>query len=48
MKKILLPLEDTERSLKALHYAKKHYAPAEAEFVLMMSDERLGDRKSVV
>jgi nucleotide-binding universal stress UspA family protein len=42
MKKILLPLEDTERSLKALHYAKKHYAPAEAEFVLMMSDERLG------
>ena len=42
MKKILLPLEDTERSLKALHYARKHYPPSDAELVLMMVDERLG------
>ena len=42
MKKILLPLEETDRSLKALNYAKKHYTPEEAEFVLMMVDERLG------
>ena len=42
MKKILLPLEDTERSLKALHYTRKHYPPSDAELVLMMVDERLG------
>jgi nucleotide-binding universal stress UspA family protein len=42
MKKILLPLEDTERSLKALHYVRKHYPPSDAELVLMMVDERLG------
>ncbi len=42
MKKILLPLEDTERSLKALHYTKKNYPPSDAELVLMMVDERLG------
>lgn len=42
MKKILLPLEDTERSLKALHYVKKHFAPDDVELVLMMVDERLG------
>lgn len=42
MKKILLPIEDTERSLKALQYVKKHYAPEEAEIVLMMIDENLG------
>ena len=42
MKKILLPLEETERSLKALQYAKNHYSPEEAEFVLLMTDEKLG------
>ena len=42
MKKILLPLEDTERSLKALHYAKQHYAKSDTELVIMMVDERLG------
>lgn len=42
MKRILLPLEDKERSLKALHYVKKHYSPEDAELVLMMVDESLG------
>ena len=42
MKKILLPIEETERSLKALKYVKSHYTPEEAEFVLVMVDERLG------
>jgi len=42
MKKILLPLIETERSLKALHYVNKHYSPEEAEVVLMMVDESLG------
>ena len=42
MKKILLPIEETERSLKALQYVKKHYSPEEAELVLMMIDESLG------
>ena len=42
MKKILLPLEETERSLKALQYAVNHYTPQEAEFVLLMVDEKLG------
>ncbi|MBR3200461.1 MAG: universal stress protein [Mogibacterium sp.] len=41
MKKILIPIEETQRSLKALTYVKKHYTPEEAEFVLMMIDERL-------
>ena len=42
MKKILLPVEETQRSLKALRYVKKHYTPEEAELVLMMTDESLG------
>ena len=42
MKKILLPLEETDRSLKALHYAMNNYTPQEAEFVLLMVDEKLG------
>jgi nucleotide-binding universal stress UspA family protein len=42
MKKILLPIEETERSLKAVHYIKKNYGPDEAEIVLLMADERLG------
>ena len=42
MKKILIPIEETQRSLKALAYVKKHYTPEEADLVLMMIDERLG------
>ena len=42
MTKILLPLEDTERSLKALHFVRKNFSPDEAEIVLLMIDERLG------
>lgn len=42
MKKILVPIEETQRSLKALAYVKKYYSPEEAELVLMMIDERLG------
>lgn len=42
MKKILLPVEETRRSVKALQYVKKHYSPEEAEIVLMMIDESLG------
>jgi len=42
MKKILVPIEETQRSLKAVAYVKKHYTPEEAEIVLMMIDERLG------
>lgn len=42
MKKILIPIEETQRSLKAVAYVKKQYTPEEAEIVLMMIDERLG------
>jgi len=42
MKKILIPIEETQRSLKALAYVKKHYTPEEAEIVLMMINENLG------
>jgi nucleotide-binding universal stress UspA family protein len=42
MKKILLPLDDTERSLKALAYVRNNFTPEEAEIVLMMVDESLG------
>lgn len=42
MKRILLPIEDTQRSLKALQYVKKHYSPEEADLVLLMIDETLG------
>lgn len=41
MKKILLPLEDTERSIKALHYVKQHYPKSDTEIVLMMVDESM-------
>ena len=41
MKKILLPLEETDRSLKALQYVTTHYTPETAEIVLMMVDESL-------
>lgn len=39
MKRILLPLDETERSFKALEYVGKHYKPEETEVVLMMVDE---------
>ena len=39
MKKIILPLEDTARSLLALQYVKKNYSPEEAELHLVMVDE---------
>lgn len=42
MKKILLPLDDTQRSLKALTYTVNNFTPEEAEIVLMMVDESLG------
>ena len=42
MKRILLPLEETERSLKAVHYIKKNYEPEDAEIILLMADEKLG------
>jgi len=42
MRRILLPLEQTDRSLKALQYFRKHYSPEEAAVVLMMVDESLG------
>jgi nucleotide-binding universal stress UspA family protein len=42
MKKILIPIEETPRSLKALTYVRKNYTPEEADLVLMMIDERLG------
>lgn len=43
MKKILLPIpiEETQRSLKALHYVKKNCSPEESELVLLMIDEKL-------
>jgi nucleotide-binding universal stress UspA family protein len=42
MKKILLPLTETERSVKALHYVTRNFSPEEAEIVLMMVDESVG------
>lgn len=42
MKRILLPLEETERSLKAVHYIKENYKPEDVEIILLMADEKLG------
>ena len=39
MKRILLPLEETDRSLKALHYVTKQYTPEDADIVLVMVDD---------
>ena len=41
MRKIVLPLVETERSLLALQYAKKHFSPTQAEIILVMVDESL-------
>jgi len=42
MRRVLLPVEETERSLKALQYACKNYNPEKVEIVLMMVDENVG------
>lgn len=42
MRRILLPLEQTDRSLKALQYFRKHYKPDEAGVIILMVDEGLG------
>ncbi|HHW95276.1 MAG TPA: universal stress protein [Mogibacterium sp.] len=42
MKRILLPLEDTERSLKALQFVKSNYSSRDVDVVLMMVDESIG------
>ncbi len=42
MKRILLPLEETDRSLKALHYVTSNYAPEDVSVVVMMVDDTLG------
>lgn len=42
MKRILLPLEETDRSLKALSYVTENYKPDEADVVLLMVDDSLG------
>lgn len=42
MKRILLPLEETDRSLKALHYITRNYSPDDAEVVVMMVDDTVG------
>ena len=39
MKRILLPLEETDRSLKALQYVIENYPSDEAEVVLLMIDD---------
>ncbi len=41
MKRILLPIDETTRSLVALSQVKKLFSPEDAEIVLMMVDERL-------
>jgi len=41
MRRILLPLEQTDRSLKALQYFRKHYSPEDAGVVVLMVDESL-------
>ena len=40
MRKIILPLEDTARSLFALQYVKNNFSPEEAELYLVMVDEQ--------
>ncbi len=42
MKRLLLPLEETDRSLKALAYVTENYKPDEVDVVLMMVDDTLG------
>lgn len=42
MKRILLPLEETDRSLKALQYVTKNYGPEDVDIVIMMVNDSLG------
>ena len=42
MRKIVLPLIETDRSLMALQYAKKHFGKEQAEIIIVMADESLG------
>ena len=42
MRKIVLPLVETERSLLALQYVKKHFSKTQAEIIIVMADESLG------
>lgn len=41
MRKIVLPLVETERSLLALQYVKKHFSSNQVEIILVMADESL-------
>lgn len=41
MKRILLPLEETDRSLKALAYVTDNYSPEDVEIVAMMVDDTM-------
>ena len=41
MKRILLPLIETDRSLKALRFVRKNFAPEEADIILMMVDDSM-------
>lgn len=41
MKRILLPIDETTRSLLSLSQVKKMFSPEEAEIVLLMVDEKL-------
>ena len=41
MKTILLPLEETDRSLKSLQYVAKNYSPEDVELIIMMVDDTL-------
>ena len=41
MRRIVLPLIETERSLLALQYVKKHFSSNQAEIIVVMADESL-------
>ena len=41
MKRILLPLVETDRSLKALRFVRKNFAPEDADLILMMVDDSM-------
>ena len=41
MKRILLPLIETDRSLKALRFVRKNFAPEDADLILMMVDDSM-------
>ena len=41
MKRLLLPLDESMKSLESLNYAREHYSPEEYELVLIMVDESI-------